>query len=125
PGVGVAPGKRNHCTASKLSTTRPTILPAFTSVAKNSCSMLSSPLIQNTVRLEAKTIKSLQAVLSSAYCVSFYCLSEAVIPACFKRESRRVRIWTPDKGIRGDAFRTKLALRFLAKQTLRLFSTLL
>jgi hypothetical protein len=26
---------------------------------------------------------------------------KSVIPACFKRESRRVRTWTPDKNIRG------------------------
>jgi len=34
----------------------------------------------------------------------------SVIPACFKRESRRVRSWTPDKSILGWRFWKKYQL---------------
>ena len=37
-----------------------------------------------------------------ACCVFATINPTSVIPACFKRESRRVRTWTPDKKIRGD-----------------------
>jgi hypothetical protein len=37
---------------------------------------------------------------------------KSVISACFKRESRQVRNWTPDKNIRGDAFKINLIAEF-------------
>src|SRR3990167_3198789 len=37
----------------------------------------------------------------AACCVTLIAYTKSVIPACFKRESRRIRNWTPDKNIRG------------------------
>ena len=38
---------------------------------------------------------------SQLCCVDLISFPKTVIPACFKRESRRIRNWTPDKNIRG------------------------
>jgi hypothetical protein len=47
--------------------------------------------------LEAFTVGRFLA----ACCVKVIFFPKSVIPACFKRESRRVQDWTPDKSIRG------------------------
>src|SRR6266508_6123024 len=61
--------------------------------------------IETVSRKQSWPFKSISVGrFAAAFCARLISLLKTVIPACFKRESRQNRNWTPDKNIRGGAF---------------------